>query len=205
MKSIEIKGELRESLGKKSTKNLRKKQHVPCVLYGGEKNVHFSVFENDFIKLFFTPNTYLLDIVIGEKTYKAILQDAQFHPVTDGILHVDFLEIAEDKAVKISIPIHTTGFAKGVKEGGKLQQDIRKIKVKALPGNLPDFVEVDVTNVGVGQSIKIGDLQFENLELLDPKSNVVAAVKVTRAAKSAGGEEEMLEGEAEETPAPAAE
>jgi large subunit ribosomal protein L25 len=183
MKAIELKGTLRSSLGKTSSKQIRKNNHVPCVLYGGKENVHFSTYENEFQHLVYTPEVKLVNLNIEGKIYKAILQDIQFHPVTDKILHVDFYQIYDDKVVDIKIPVHMTGFAEGVKQGGKLTLQNRRIRVKALPKDLPDFVEIDVTKLTLGKSIKISDLSFENLTLLDPKNMVVVTIKLTRASR----------------------
>ncbi|RLD82160.1 MAG: 50S ribosomal protein L25 [Bacteroidetes bacterium] len=195
MKSIEIKGELRTSVGKKESKKLRNEEKVPCVLYGGEENVHFAVSEKELKSLIFTPNVYLVDIDIDSKKKKAIIQDLQFHPVTDRVIHIDFFEIFEDKEVVINIPVEMHGLAEGVEAGGKLQVINRKLKVKALFKNLPDVLEVNVEKVALGKNVKVGDLSYDNLELLNSANTVVATVKLTRAAK---GMELDEEGEGEE-------
>ncbi len=201
MKSIELKGVARKATGKKDSKQLRREDKVPCVLYGGEQNVHFAVNSGSLRDLVYTPNVYLVDLEIDGKAYKAIVKDLQFHPVTDNILHIDFLEIFEDKAVEIKIPVALQGLAAGVKAGGKLQTLNRKLKVKALPKFLPDTLNIDVTELALGKSIKVGDVSFENIEILNANNTVIASVKLTRAAKGmASGEEEEEEGteEAEE-------
>jgi large subunit ribosomal protein L25 len=185
MKSIEIKGELRTSTGKKDSKKLRKEEKVPCVLYGGEKNIHFAVLEKDLKKLVFTPNVYLVDLNIDGKNHKAIVQDIQFHPVTDRVIHIDFYEIFEDKKVTIAIPVELQGLAEGVKAGGKLQVLNRKLKVRALYKDLPDTLQINVENVGLGKNIKVGEVNFDNLEMLNSANTVIATVKLTRAAKGA--------------------
>ena len=185
MKSIEIKGELRKSTGKKDSKRLRKEEKVPCVLYGGEKNIHFAVVEKDLKKLVFTPHVYLVDLDIEGKKHKAIVQDVQFHPVTDRVIHIDFYEIFEDKKVTVSIPVELQGLAEGVKAGGKLQILNRKLKVRAYYKDLPDTLKVNVEHVGLGKNIKVGDVSFDNLELLNADNMVIATVKLTRAAKGA--------------------
>ncbi len=197
MKSIELKGVVREATGKKDSKRLRKEERVPCVLYGGEQNVHFSVLVKDLRDLVYTPNVYLVDLSIDGNTHKAIVKDIQFHAVTDEILHMDFLEIFEDKAVEISIPVTLKGLAVGVKAGGKLQTLNRKLKVKALPKYLPDTLDVDVTKLQLGKSIKVGDVSFENVDILNSSNTVIASVKLTRAAKgmASGVEEEAEEAE----------
>lgn len=187
MKSLTIKGELRKTLGKKEAKRLREAEKVPAVLYGGEETVHFSVDFSALRPLIYTPNVYLIDLDLEGTSYKAIMQDIQWHPVNEQVLHIDFLKISDDKPVKIEVPVKISGHAKGIKAGGKLNTNLRRLKVKALPGNLPDTIDVDVTNLGLGESIKVADMNIENVEILDPKSNVVVGVVITRAARSAAG------------------
>lgn len=189
MKVLELKGSLRENVGKSSTKALRKNGDVPCVLYGGNETIHFFMPDKEFRQLVFTPNVYLAKLILGENQFEAILQDVQYHPVSDEALHVDFYQVKEDKPIIIAIPVATSGLAEGVKQGGKLQISYRRLKVKGLIKDIPDVLYVDVTNVGLGQSVKVGQLNFENLELLDPKNAVVTTVKLTRAAKGAKGTE----------------
>ncbi len=185
MKSIEIKGNLRTATGKQDSKKLRKEEKVPCVLYGGEKNIHFAVLEKDLKKLVFTPNVYLVDLDLDGKKHKAIVQDIQFHPVSDRVIHIDFYEIFEDKKVTIAIPVELQGLAEGVKAGGKLQVLNRKLKVRALYKDLPDTLKINVENVGLGKNIKVGEVSFDNLEMLNSANTVIATVKLTRAAKGA--------------------
>jgi len=198
MKTIEITANERQTVGKKHTKQLRREGKIPCVLYGGEKNVHFDVTKSNIRPLVYTPNSYLVDLKIDDATHKAVMQDIQFHPVSDEILHIDFLQIFEDKPVTIGIPVKTTGLAAGVKAGGKLTLRKQFLKVRSLYANLPDSLEVDVTDIGLGESIKVRELAFENLELLDAKNTVVATAKLTRAAKGAASTEEETT-ETEET------
>jgi large subunit ribosomal protein L25 len=212
MKSVTIKGQKRESLGKKESKKLRAQELVPAVLYGGEDVVHFTVPFSELRKLVYTPSVYLIDIDIDGETHKAIMQDIQWHPVEELILHVDFMKVTDEKPVKISVPVKLNGLSKGVKAGGKLKQNLRFLKVKAFAKNLPDVIDVDVTKLGIGQSIKVGELTVGNLDFLDNKSNMVVSVITSRAAKSAMGnlpeEDEVAEGEAEggkATEAPAGE
>lgn len=201
MKTIEIKGKLRTETGKKATKSLRTNSNVPCVLYGGGEAIHFYGFENDFRHLVYTPNTFLVDIDIDGTKHKGIMQDIQFHPVLENILHIDFLKIADDKKVKISIPVKTIGFAVGVRDGGVLHLLKRKLKVEGLPGDLPDSLDVNIEEMGIGKSMKIDDLKFKNLTILEPKGSVVCSIKMTRAAISSGLEgeegEEGVDGDAE--------
>ncbi|MBN1112859.1 MAG: 50S ribosomal protein L25/general stress protein Ctc [Bacteroidales bacterium] len=189
MKTYEISGVERESLGKKETKLLRSAGLVPCVIYGGEKVIHFSAEEAAFKHAIYTPNVYIMNITIGEKVIKAIIQDVQFHPVTDSLLHVDFLEINDAENVNIEIPVKLNGFAKGVAKGGKLQLSMRRLRVSGLLANLPDELNIDVTDVELGKSIKVGELNFENLDILNAKNAVVCTVKLTRAARAAAKEE----------------
>lgn len=195
MKALKLSGSLRENVGKKDAKKLRREGNVPCVLYGGGKQVQFSVPEKDFKHLIFTPNTYLVDLEIDGKDYRAVLQDVQYHPVTDAILHVDFLEIFEDKPVTIAVPLRYTGTAKGVLKGGRLFRKYRKLTLRALPKDLPDEIVVDITNLGINDSIKISELERENIEFLDPPTSVAAAVKTQRAVPEEEEEEEGEEGE----------
>ena len=189
MKTIEIKGSVRSDLGKKATRELRKNGQVPCVVYGGESVTHFSAPVEAFRGLIYTPNIYIVDLVIDGKACKAILKDVQYNCVSDAIEHIDFLEVSDNKPVSIALPVKLSGLAEGVKQGGKLVLKIRKIRVKGLISKLPDILEVDVTNLGLGKAIKIQDLSFDGLELLEAKNNVVAIVKMTRAALNADAAE----------------
>ena len=203
MKTIVVKGDKRTALGKKDSKKLRDQDIVPAVLYGGEEPIHFSVPFSELRKLVYTPSVYLIDLDIDGQVYPALMQDVQWHAVEEQILHVDFLKIDAEKTVKIEVPVQITGLAKGIKAGGKIKSNLRRLKVKALPGNLPDTISIDVTKLGIGQSIKVSDLSVPNVEFLDNKSNVVVSVIITRAAKSAAGtagadEEEEAEESTEE-------
>lgn len=184
MQVFELKGELRTDLGKKATKVLREENKVPCVLYGGKENVHFSVVEKDLSKLVYTPLVYLVKVTVDGNSYDAVMREIQFHPVTDRILHIDFYQISAEKPVIMEVPVKLNGFAEGVQAGGKLVQVVRKLKVKALPANLPGEVELDVTTLGLGKSIKVKELSFDNFEVVNAKEVVIAQVKVTRASKS---------------------
>jgi large subunit ribosomal protein L25 len=204
MKTFELKGTLRADVGKKATKLVRKQGQIPCVLYGGEEPVHFSAPINDFRKLLYTPHVYIVNIDVEGKVYPALLKDLQFHPVSDEVLHIDFKMLHDDKPAVTRIPVVTTGFSVGVQAGGRLKTEIRRLKVKALPKDFPDTLTIDVTKIALGHSLKVRDLKFPNLELLDPAGAVVISVKLTRVAKgmaaaSAGEEgEEGEEGEAGE-------
>ena len=192
MKSIEIKGSLRTDIGKKATRELRKNNGVPCVLYGVKKDenglpvaTHFYVPTEGLRKLVYTPNIYLVNLDIDGTVVTAIMKDLQFHPVTDAILHVDFLQVEENKAIAMEVPVQLEGLAEGVRAGGKLALQIRKLKVKALYNAIPERLVIDVTPLGLGKTIKVGELSYEGLELINAKEAVVCAVKLTRAARGA--------------------
>ena len=192
MKSIEIKGSLRTDIGKKATRELRKNNGVPCVLYGVKKDenglpvaTHFYVPTEGLRKLVYTPNIYLVNLDIDGTVVTAIMKDLQFHPVTDAILHVDFLQVEENKAIAMEVPVQLEGLAEGVRAGGKLALQIRKLKVKALYNAIPERLVIDVTPLGLGKTIKVGELNYEGLELMNAKDAVVCAVKLTRAARGA--------------------
>lgn len=187
MKSISIKGTKRELLGKKDAKKLRAEGLVPGVLYGGEEPIHFYTPEKEYKPLIYTPNVYLVNLDIDGTVYPSIIQDSQFHPVEEKLLHVDFLRTSEDKPIKIEIPVKTEGFAKGIRKGGKLKLNLRTLKVKALPKDLPDTININVDDLDLGQSIKVGALQRENLEFLNAKAVPVVTIMVTRAARAAKG------------------
>jgi len=183
MKTFELTGSKREGTGKKAAKAYRKESLVPCVLYGGEEVVHFTVTKEGIRKLIYTPEVHIVDLTVGGKKYAAILKDSQYHPVSDELLHADFQQVFADKPVVLEIPIVLEGLAEGVKGGGKLSMDMRKLKVKGLYKNFPERLVINIENLGLGKTIQVGNLNFENLELLNSKDNVVAAVKLTRAAR----------------------
>lgn len=186
MKSFDLKGTARTEVGKKSTNELRKNNGIPCVLYGIEKEAKaFAVTTDAVRKLVYTPDIHVVNLTIDGVECKAVLKDIQFHPVKDTILHMDFLQIVEDKAIVMEVPTVLTGLAAGVKLGGKLQQAIRKIKVKAVYANIPEKLTIDVTELALGKSIKVGDLSFEGLELVTPAQTVVCSVAATRASREA--------------------
>jgi large subunit ribosomal protein L25 len=183
MKTIEIKGILRTELGKKSSKLLRKKGNVPCVIYGGKENIHFHAHENAFTKLIYTPDIHLVKLDIEGKEFEVVLKDIQFNPVSDKIEHIDFVQVFSDIPVIINIPIKVTGDSDGIKAGGKLRIRRRSLKSKGFANLIPEFLPVDITNVHINQSIKVGDLSYENIELLDPKRSMVLAVATSRVAQ----------------------
>jgi large subunit ribosomal protein L25 len=185
MKSISIKATKREVVGKKEAKRLRHLGLVPGVLYGGEEPIHFQAPEKEFKSLIYTPNVYLVNLDIDGTVYQSIIQDTQFHPVEEQLLHVDFLRTSDDKMVKVEIPVKTEGFAKGIRKGGKLKLNLRTLKVKAMVKYLPDTIDINVDDLDLGQSYKVGSLQRENLEFLNAKAVPVVTIMITRAARAA--------------------
>lgn len=190
MKTIEIKGSFRNELGKKTSKQLRKENHVPCVIYGKDVNIHFHAHENTFKNLVYTHEAHLVKLNIDDKMYNVVLKDMQFHPVSDKILHADFIEIFDNKLVTISIPIQVHGVSVGVLAGGKLMIKKRTLKVKGYAKDLPENLPVDITELKIHQSIKVGDLSFDKLELIDPKISTVLSVATSRVAQKT--EEEIV-------------
>ncbi|MBA4317806.1 MAG: 50S ribosomal protein L25 [Flavobacterium sp.] len=189
MKSITIKGSERESVGKVATKALRNAGAVPCVLYGGNQPVHFSADERAFKTLVYTPNAHTVVIELGEgKSFNAILQDIQVHPVSDRILHIDFFQLFDDKEITMEVPVKVVGTSKGVLGGGVLRLNTRRLKVKALPKNLPDFVEADITPLEMGNKLYVTKLVSDKYKLLHPDNTVVAQVRISRAAMKAAQE-----------------
>ncbi len=199
MKSFSLSGEVRSELGKKATKAVRVANNVPCVLYGGDEIVHFTATNSSIRKIIYTPNVYLIDLNVGGKSVKAIMKEIQFHPVTDNVLHIDFLEVFEDKPVVVEIPVKLTGLAEGVKAGGKLSLEMRKLRVKGLYANIPEHIEIDVTSLQLGKSVQVGSMSRENLEFLNAKNAVIAQVKLTRAARGAAASATSEETEEETT------
>lgn len=188
MKSITINGSERESVGKAATRTARNAGMVPCVLYGGEQPVHFTAEESAFKGLVYTPNVHTVVIDLNGKTYNAILQDIQFHPVSDKILHIDFYQLNAEKEITMEVPVKIVGNSKGVMAGGVLRLNQRKLKVRALPANLPDFVEADITELEMGNKLYVTKLPTENFKLLHPDNTVVAQVRISRAAMKAAQE-----------------
>ena len=193
MKVVSVSGSPRENVGKKDARRLRREGLIPCVLYGGKEQIQFFTPEVSFKDIVYTPEACLLNLEIDGKTYDVVLQDIQFHPVSDAILHVDFLQIFPDKPVKVDIPITMVGTSPGVIKGGKLQVKLRKLKVRALPADLPDTIEVSIAKLNIGDTFKVGQLSLENVEFLDPEHAVVVLIKSARAAMAAFGDEEEEE------------
>ena len=182
MKSVSISGSLRESVGKKDAKKHRREGNVPCVLYGGKEQIHFVAEEKSFKKLVYTPESFTVKLNVNDKDYNAILQDIQYHPVSDNILHADFLEIFDDKPVVMHIPVKVTGNSQGVLKGGKFIQKLRKLKIKSLPTYLPDSIDLDITPLEINDSIKVSDIKRDKVTFLDAPSAVIVGVRVTRVA-----------------------
>ncbi|MDP2061094.1 MAG: 50S ribosomal protein L25/general stress protein Ctc [Flavobacteriaceae bacterium] len=186
MKSITINGSQRESVGKVSSKALRNAGQVPCVLYGGDQPLHFSADEPAFKNLIYTPDVHTVEIVLEDgKKQPAILQDIQFHPINDKILHVDFYRLFEDKEITLEVPVKIVGKAPGILSGGTLVLNNRKLKIKALPKNLPDYVEADINGLEMGNKLYVTELKTNNFKILHPDNTVVCQVKVSRAALKA--------------------
>ena len=192
MKTIEIKGTARVATGKKGTRDIRKAGAVPCNLYGSKKDENgnivatsFSVTNEGLRNLIYTPHIYTVNLDIDGQTCKAIMKEIQFHPVKDNVLHVDFYQITEDQPIVMEVPVQLVGLAEGVRAGGKLQLQVRKLKVRATYDKIPERLVVNVSSLGLGKTIKVGELSFEGLEILNAKETVVCAVKLTRAAMGA--------------------
>jgi len=201
MKSITINGSQRESVGSKATKALRNAGQVPCVLYGGDKSVHFSAAELAFSKLVYTPNAHTVVIELeGGETYNAILQDIQFHPVTDRILHVDFYQVFENKEITMDIPVNYIGNPRGVRNGGVLRKNKRSLRVKALPGNLPDYIDANIEDLKIGNKLYITKLATDDYTFMHPDNTVVCLVRRSRAAVVLDDEDDEAEGEEGDTP-----
>ena len=205
MKTLAINVKERGNVGKTNTRALRNQGNVPCVLYGGEKQVTFYAHENDFRKLVYTPDTFVVELNIDGTVTKAIMQDIQFHPVTDKILHIDFLEIFDNKAITVSIPVILNGTAIGVKNGGNLMFRRSKIITKGLVANLPNSIELNIEHLNIGMFTYIKDITIEGCELVAPGNSVVVGVKTARAAVEEEVEEEVEEGAEGDAPAEGAE
>jgi large subunit ribosomal protein L25 len=193
MKTIEIKGSLRTELGKKSSKLIRNAEGVPCVIYRKENNIHFHAPEKAFKKLVYTHEAHLVALNLDGEIYNVVLKEMQFHPVSDKILHADFVQIFEDKPVVISVPVSVHGDSVGVIAGGKLSIKRRNLKIKGLPKDLPEFIPVDITNLKIHEGVKVSDLSMDKIEFLDMKKSLVLTIATSRVAQKTEGE---LEAEA---------
>ena len=196
MKEITLEGTKRAETGKKATKLLRKEGMVPCNVYGEKKGedglpvaLSFAVSERELRKIVYTPHIYVINLVIDGESHTAVLKELQFHPVTDAVLHVDFYEVNDQKPITIGIPVKLNGLAQGVRDGGRINLSIRKINVTAPYQVIPEHLDIDVTSLQLGKSIKVGDLHFEGLELATPANVIVCSVKATRASRSAAAAE----------------
>ncbi len=189
MKTLELKGQKRDNTGKRGSKDLRATEMVPCVIYGGANTVHFSAELAELKNFIFSPEVYFANITVDGANYKGVMKEIQYHPVTDAINHVDFFEVKEDKKVKIDLPIKIVGNSAGVRAGGRLAVNVRKLKVEALPKDLPDFIEIDITSMNIGDKLRISQMNLKGVTFLDAGNVVVAAVTVTRNSKSAAAEE----------------
>jgi large subunit ribosomal protein L25 len=185
MKAISMSGSPRANVGKTDAKSIRKSGKVPCVLYGGKEQIHFSANQADFKPLLFTPEVHTVNLDIDGSSHKAILQDVQYHPINDALMHADFLAVDEKKPIVISIPVRVVGNSVGVRAGGKLTIKVRKMKVRGLLNDLPDGIDIDISNLEIGQSVKVRDLKNEKLQLLDAPNVAVVSVNATRASRSA--------------------
>jgi len=201
MKSITITGSKRESVGKASTKALRNAGKVPCVLYGGDKPLHFSADEVSFKKLVYTANVYTATIEVEGTTYNAILQDIQFHPVSDKILHIDFYQLFDDKMVTMNIPVRLVGTSPGVINGGSLRFPMRKLSVRALPADLPDFINADISKLKIGMKCVVSELTNDKFSILHPENTVVVQVRTARSAIVEDSDDEEGEEATEEATA----
>ena len=188
MKSITIKGSERENVGKKATKAVRDAGMVPCVIYGGNQPVHFVADERAFKDLVYTPNAHTVVIELNGASYNVIMQDIQFHPVSDKILHIDFFQLSDDKEIVMEVPVKVTGTSPGVLLGGVLNLNQRRLKVKALPKNLPDFVEANISELQMGNKLYVTKLTTNNFKLMHPDNTVVCQVRISRAAMKAAQE-----------------
>lgn len=198
MKSIDIKGELRSEFGKKCAKQFRQNNLIPCVLYGVDKDekglpvaIPFSVTVESVRNLIYSPDIFVVNLTVGNNTVKAVLKEIQFHPVKDNILHMDFYQVTDNKPIVMEVPVKLTGLAAGVKAGGKLTQILRRVKAKAIYTDIPEFIPLDVTNLNIGKTIKVGEISYDKLELVNPKNTVVCSVMVTRTTKATNETEEQ--------------
>jgi large subunit ribosomal protein L25 len=188
MKSITIKGQERESVGKKATKALRDAGMIPCVIYGGDSPIHFSAEEKAFKNLVYTPNAHTVVVDLNGKSTNVILQDIQIHPVSDKILHIDFFQLNENKEIMMEVPVKIVGTSPGVLLGGDLRLNLRRLKVKALPKNLPDYVEANISELQMGNKLYVTKLETNNFKLMHPDNTVICQVKISRAAMKAAQE-----------------
>ncbi len=193
MNTVSLSGSLRENVGKKDAKAQRKQGKVPCVIYGGKEQKHFTLNQIDFKEIIFTPEVHIIKIELGDKTYETILQDIQYHPVTDEVLHADFLELTPGKPVTLAIPVELQGTAPGIIKGGKLLLKLRKLRVRGLIEDIPQHIVVNVSKLDLGKSIKVKEVMNDKLQFLDPANAVIVNVKTARGIALEGEEEEEEE------------
>jgi len=198
MKSVSLSGSPRENVGKKDAATLRNQDLIPCVLYGGDKQYHFYVVVNEVKKVVYTPEVYKVELDLNGEKHWGIIQEIQFHPVSDKILHIDFLEMFDDKVMRVGLPLRMTGSAIGVRNGGKLNINFRKLTVKGFPNKFPDSIEVDISKLRIGQKIRVKDVNTGDLVIVENPEAVVCSIKTARGAVDTGEE-------GEEESAPAAE
>jgi len=200
MKTYNLTGTRRTELGKKASKQVRKNESFPCVMYGEGEPIHFLANVKEYSHVVYTPHVYLINLDIDGTVYPSVIQDIQFHPVSDAILHMDLLRVNLGKPVSVSIPVRLEGFAAGVQQGGKLKLEMKRVKVRGLVESIPDQLVLDVTPLELGQTIKVRDLSYPEFTILDPKNSVIASVRVTRVAKAPTASEEETAKSAPESP-----
>jgi len=200
MESISITGSVRKSLGKADAKVLRREGQVPGIIYGGAENIHFNLEERAFNKLINTPNVYIVNLELDGKTYASIIKDVQFHPLTDKVVHVDFQQLIEGRTVSLSLPIRTVGVSPGVLNGGKLNQVLRRAKVSGNPKDMPDYIDVNIGKLRIGQSIKVKDLKVKGVTFRENENQILVGIKAKRGAKMGDDAEDAADAEEVATP-----
>jgi len=185
MKTVKLSGSSRTNVGRADAKQLRDQGKIPCVIYGGKDQIHFSADEKSFKNIIYTPDVCQVEVELDGKSYKTILQEAQYHRLTDRLIHADFLEIIDGKAVTVNIPIKTVGTAEGVRAGGKLTVKLRKLKARGLANKLPDTIDINIEKLAIGKSVTVGEINIEGVELLNAKNVSVVSVNTTRAVAQA--------------------
>jgi large subunit ribosomal protein L25 len=194
MKTIEISGHLREAVGSQDAKQLRREGMVPCVVYGGSENLHFYADERELDKIVYTPDVYLINVNLDDKKVQAVRRDAQFHPVKDNLLHMDFVEVVPGKSISLKLPVALTGNAIGVRNGGVLRRNAKMLYIKGMVDDLPDTITIDISKMRIGHTIKVGDLNIPGVEMLEAANRVVVAIKTSRKAIADEEAEEAEEG-----------
>lgn len=194
MKTIEISGHLRGAVGSQDAKQLRREGMVPCVVYGGSENLHFYADERELDKIVYTPDVYLINLNLDDKKVQAVRRDAQFHPVKDNLLHMDFVEVVPGKSISLKLPVALTGNAIGVRNGGVLRRNAKMLYIKGMVDDLPDTITIDISKMRIGHTIKVGDLNIPGVEMLEAANRVVVAIKTSRKAIADEEAEEAEEG-----------